>query len=329
MFFNPNGAVSKKTGGALLLLVILFVSTSALAQEGANRIMANRGNRQNQQDTLTQRRMPVFPDYTSDLVSPEGPNQTITHYQFIDAKIVTTIDAKEYTAVFGLAQEAPTVRDTNKKLQDQINAFRQSLASIGINTDQTFVDFITQTRVYDFVVKGATAREKVSGFQIKENFIIRYSDRKLLDQILVLASQAGIFDLIKVDYLVGDLTQTRAQLFNEAARVIKNKEESYAKVGIKLTPITVSFEQFDVFQPFEGYNSYKAYESGDVDSAYNVVEKRKNSTYYFDPLPEAKFDAVLKPIGSTPEVQCTYYLRIKYFVSSRITVVADDNKKPN
>ena len=329
MLFHLKGTIGKRTGGALLLLFVFVVAIPVLAQEAANRVMANRGNGQNQRDASTQRRMPLFPDYSSDLVSPEGPNQTITHYQFIDAKIVTTVEAKEYTAVFGLAQEAPTVRDANKKLQDQISAFRQSLTAIGINADQTFVDFITQTRVYDFVVKGATAREKVSGFQIKENFIIRYGDRKLFDQILVSASQAGIFDLIKVDYLVGNLTQIRAQLFDEAARVIKNKEESYAKVGVKLAPVTVSFEQFDVFQPFEGYNSYKAYESGDVDSVYNVVEKRKNSTYYFDPLPEAKFDAVLKPIGSTPEVQCTYYLRIKYFVSSRTTVLADDIKKPN
>lgn len=321
--------VCMRTRNLILLAVLSLSISSVLAQEAGNRIMANkRGNRGNaQQDE--QRRVPIFPDYTSDLVSSENQGQTIVHYQFIDAKIVTTVDAKEYTAVFGLAQEAPTVREVNKKLQDQVNNFRQGLASIGINADQTYVDFITQTRVYDFVVRGGTAREKVSGFQIKENFIIRYSDRKLLDQILVLAAQAGIFDLIKVDYVTGDLTQTRAQLFNEAARIIKSKEESYSKVGVKMTPITVSFEQFDVFQPFDGYNSYKAFETGDIDSNYNVVEKRKNSTYYFDPLPEAKFDAVIKPIGSTPEVQCTYYLRMKYFVSSRTNSVLETDKKPN
>ncbi|HEX9963269.1 MAG TPA: hypothetical protein VGB00_20220, partial [Pyrinomonadaceae bacterium] len=170
------------------------------------------------------------------------------------------------------------------------------------------------------------AREKVSGFQIKENFIVRYRDRKLLEKIVALAAQNEIFDLVKVDYVVGDLSQVKSQMVSEAVRIIKNKETDFGKVGIKLTPITVSAEQFDVFQPFEAYNSYKAFEAGEVDNVYRTVEKRKNSTFYFEPLPEGTFDAVLKSIGTTPEVQCTYYLRLKYFVSARTTVITDTGK---
>lgn len=304
-----------------LAFCLLFVSTN-FAQEAGNRVYGNRGNT----DQPVQRRMPNLPKTTVDSVTVDPANQTITHYQFIDVKVLTTVEAKEYTAVFGLAQEAATIPEANRKLEKQINDFRSGLNSLGISAADTYVDFITQNRVYDYTVKGNTAREKVSGFQIKENFIVRYRDRKLLEKIVALAAQNEIFDLVKVDYVVGDLSSIKAQMMNEAVRIIKNKESDFGKVGIKLTPVTVSAEQFDVFQPFEAYNSYKAFETGEVDNVYRTVEKRKNSTFYFEPLPEGTFDAVLKSIGTTPEVQCTYYLRLKYFVSARTTVITDGEK---
>lgn len=304
-----------------LAFCLLFVSTN-FAQEAGNRVYGNRGNT----DQPVQRRMPNLPKTTVDSVSIDPTNQTITHYQFIDVKVLTMVEAKEYTVVFGLAQEAATIPEANRKLEKQINDFRSGLNNLGISAADTYVDFITQNRVYDYTVKGNTAREKVSGFQIKENFIVRYRNRALLEKIVALAAQNEIFDLVKVDYVVGDLSQIKSQMVSEAVRIIKNKEGDFGKVGIKLTPITVSAEQFDVFQPFEAYNSYKAFEAGEVDNVYRTVEKRKNSTFYFEPLPEGTFDAVLKSIGTTPEVQCTYYLRLKYFVSARTTVITDAEK---
>jgi hypothetical protein len=306
----------------LLAACLLFVS-SAFGQEAGNRIYGNRGNT----EQPVQRRMPNMPKTTVDSVTVDAANQTITHYQYIDAKILTTVDAREYTAVFGLAQEAVTIPEANRKLEKQINDFRQGLNALGITAADTYVDFITQNRVYDYTVKGSTAREKVSGFQIKENFIIRYKDRALLEKIVSLAAQSEIFDLVKVDYVVGDLTAVKSQMVNEATRIIKAKEGDFGKLGVKLVPITVSLEQFDVFQPFEAYNSYKAFEAGEVDNVYRTVEKRKNSTFYFDPLPEGTFDAVVKSIGTTPEVQCTYYLRLKYLVSTRTTIIVDEKSK--
>ncbi|MDQ3800437.1 MAG: SIMPL domain-containing protein [Acidobacteriota bacterium] len=303
---------------SLAFCLLLSLVSTAFAQEAGNRIYGNRGG---DTDKPVQRRMPNLPKTIGDMVSVDAANQTITHYQFIDVKVLTTVEAREYTAVFGLAQEAPTVPEANRKLEKQINDFRLGLSNLGISAADTYVDFITQNRVYDFAVKGNTAREKVSGFQIKENFIVRYRDRRLLEKIVALAAQNEIFDLVKVDYVVGDLTPVKAQMMNEAVRIIKNRESDFGKIGIKLTPISVSAEQFDVFQPFEAYNSYKAFEAGEVDNVYRTVEKRKNSTFYFEPLPEGAFDAVLKPIGTSPEVQCTYYLRLKYFVSARTTVI--------
>jgi uncharacterized protein YggE len=307
----------KKT---LCLISLLFslCSLTALAQEAGNRVYGNQGT---QQGGDVVRRYPSFGAGTTEQVVAEQENLLVTTYQFIDAKILTSVETNEYVAVFGLSQEAETLQAANKKLQTQIDAFQTSLGGLGVRPEDTYLDFITQNRVYDYVVKGGTAREKVSGFQIKENLFVRYKDNRLLDQIVPLAAQAGIFDLIKVDYVTGDLNAVRAQMATEAQRILKQKEEAYNKLGVKLTPVSIATETFDSFQPFEAYNSYKAYETGTVDDNYRVVERRKNSTFFFDPLPPGRFDAVLTPIGLKPQVQCTFYLRVKYFVNSHTTVV--------
>ncbi|HYJ47770.1 MAG TPA: SIMPL domain-containing protein [Pyrinomonadaceae bacterium] len=311
----------------LSLLVSLY-SLTALAQEAANRVYGNQGAQQGGDVT---RRYPRYPDTATEQVVSEADSVHSTTYQFIDVKILTSVETKEYVAVFGLAQEADTVQAANKKLQDQIAAFQGHLSALGIRPEDTYLDFITQTRVYDYVVKGTTAREKVSGFQIKENLAIRYKEQRLLDQIVPLAAQAGIFDLIKVDYVTADLNAVRAQMATEAQKILKQKEDTYSRLGLKLTPVSVAAENFDAFQPFEAYNSYKAFESGNVDDNYRVVERRKNSTFYFEPLAPGKFDQVLTPIGLQPQVQCTLFLRMKYLVNNQTTTLRPDKpdeKKP-
>jgi hypothetical protein len=306
-----------------LSLLVSVCSLTVLAQEAGNRVYGNAGA---QQGGDVVRRTPRYPETMTETVISEQPNLLVTTYQFIDAKILTSVDTKEYVAVFGLAQEADTLQAANKKLQDQIIAFQRGLSALGIRADDTYIDFITQNRVYDYVVKGSTAREKTSGFQIKENLAIRFKEHTLLDQIVPLAAQGGIFDLIKVDYVTSDLSALRAQMTAEAQKIIKQKEEAYTRLGIKLTPESISAENFDAFQPFEAYNSYKAYETGTVDDNYRTVERRKNSTFFFEPLAPGKFDLVLTNIGLEPHVQCTYYLRVKYHVNSHTTVIVPEKK---
>ena len=321
----------KKTLG-LSLFISLFISLcflTTLAQVSGNRVYGNQGI---QQGADVVRRLPGFSDSTGEQIITEPGNLLVTTYQFLDAKVLTSVETKEYVAVFGLAQEADTLQLANQKLQDQIATFQRGLTALGIRPEDTYIDFITQNRVYDYVVKGNTAREKVAGFQIKENFAIRFKDHATLDQIVPLAAQGGIFDLIKVDYVTNDLSAVRTQMAAEALKALKQKEDAYIKLGMKLTPVSVVAENFDSFQPFEAYSSYKAFETGNVDDNYRVVERRKNSTLFFEPLSPGKFDLVLAPIGVQPQVQCTFYLRVKYFVNSHTTVVLPDksgDKKPD
>ena len=312
-----------------LSLLVSLCSLTVLAQVSGNRIYENQGVQHGGQ---VHRRYPSHGGATTEQVVNEPENLLVTTYQFIEAKVLTSVETKEYVAVFGLAQEADSLQKANKKLQEQIAAFRSGLSALGISPEDTYLDFVTQNRVYDYQVKGSTAREKVTGFQVKENFFVRYKDPKLLDQITPIAAQAGIFDLIKVDYVTSDLNDVRAQMAEEAMKVLKQKEESYTKLGLKLQPVTVTAENFEAFQPSEAYNSYKAYETGNVDeNDYRVVERRKNSTFFYEPLRPGQFDKVLSPAGLLPQVQCTFVLRVKYFIDRHTTVVRPikpDDQKP-
>lgn len=237
---------------------------------------------------------------------------------FIEANVLMNVKADEYLAVFGLSQEGATLLDGNKKIDIQINDFINSLKTLGVKDNDVFIDFITQNRVYDFGVAGNTAREKLAGFEVKKNISVRYKDKALLEKMLAAASKASIFDLIKVDYVVSDMSVARDKLLEEAAKIIKKKEENYARLlGVKMRPHSIFNEKYNTFFPSEMYNAYTAFESGSVDGGDNmrVVEKRKTRTFYFNPLHVSEFDSILNPAGVEPVVQLTLYLKVKYVLN--------------
>jgi uncharacterized protein YggE len=248
------------------------------------------------------------------LYSVEPKESVVSTY--LEANTMINAKADEYVAVFGLSQEGATLADCNAKMEQQIKEFSAGLEGLGIRGSDTFVDFIAQNKVYDYGTSGSTARERLSGFEVKKNISIRYKDRTILEKIQAIAAKTSIFDLIKVDYIVSDLAAVRAALLEEAMKVIKKKEAVYAKLlDTKLRPLSVYQEKYGKFSPSEMYSSYQAYETGSVDSSsrdMRVVEKRKSRTFYFDPLDPGEFDTVINPIIVEPVVQCTLFLKVKY-----------------
>ncbi len=286
----------------IALFIIFASSLTALAQESGNSVYGSGQKRRTANVNLGN----LYASESKDAVSSP----------FIEAYVLMNVKADEYIAIFGLAQEAATPADSNSKVDMQLKAFTASLETLGIRSTDIFVDFITQNRVYDFNVAGGTAKEKLAGFETKKNIAIRYRDRALLEKILAAAAKTSIFDLIKVEYVIGDMSSVRGRLLEEAAKIIKKKEENYAKLlGIKLRPSLVFQEKYDAFFPSEQYNSYVAYESASVDERYRTVEKRKSTTFYFNPLNGNEFDTIINAVGIEPIVQCTLYLKVKYGVS--------------
>lgn len=279
-------------------LVLLLAAINAYGQESGNRIYGNSGYYQ------PPRRQPQ--------INTGALGSTTTGFA-IEASVLTNLKPDAFVVVFGVSAEALKSVDSNEKVNDRIAQFMQQLSPFGINRNDVFVDFITQNRVYDFKVAGSNAAEKFTGFETKKTVAIRYKNRELFEQIVRAAAAVQIFDLIKVDYVVSDFEKVRAQLFEEAVQIIRNKQNTYAKsLGVSLLPLGLATEKYDVVYPSEAYQRYQAYETGDADVNGSRVTQRKAFTFFYDPFESSRFDLVLAPIGIEPVVQFTLYLRMQY-----------------
>lgn len=237
----------------------------------------------------------------------------------IEANILMNVPADGYTAVFGIAQEGATVQESNAKVDATIANFKSALASLGIAENDTYVDLITQNKIYEYRSEASAVVERLKGFESKKTVAVSYEKRSQLQAIVDAAAKASIFDLIKVDYILNDLPAAQQTLYDEAAKAIKEKEARYkSSFGVNMLPVAVANENYGAFYPGELYRSYQAYESGNTYGSYGsssrVIQARKSSTRYYDPLDPADFDRVINPIGIEPMIQLTLYLRIEYAV---------------
>jgi uncharacterized protein YggE len=240
----------------------------------------------------------------------------------VEAYVLMNAVPDEFVAVFGVAQEGATGSESNQKVNARIEQFLSAAEKLGVNRNNTYVDFITQNRIYSFAPGGDnTIRESLTGFETKKTISVRYKDRSMLEKLLAAAGQASIFDLIKVDYIVNDMGKIKRALFDEAIRVVKHKEEAYTRsLGLAVSRKSLLQETYATHYPGELYQTYTAFESGAVDSYYGqggtrVIRERKSSTSYLEPLDRSAFDSVLNPIGIEPMVQCTLFMKVMYSIA--------------
>ncbi|HEX3253995.1 MAG TPA: SIMPL domain-containing protein [Pyrinomonadaceae bacterium] len=288
----------------VLLVLSLFAVVPASGQESGNRIYGNNGYYQQQN-----RHLQIG---TGSL----GPSDSYA----IEANVLINLKPDAYVAVFGVNDEGANSATSNQKVNAKVADLIERIKPLGIEANDVFVDFITQSRVYDFTVNGNQATENFSGFETKKTVAVRYKNRALFEKIVSAAADSQIFDLIKVDYVVSDFESVRARLFEAAVKVIKSKEQKYVNsLGVSLGAIGLSVEKYDVSYPAEAYQRYQAFETGDA-YVYNNkgtssrVTQRKSFTFFYDPFEASNFDAVLDRLGLEPAVQFSIYLRMQYQV---------------
>jgi hypothetical protein len=229
------------------------------------------------------------------------------------------LKADEYVAVFGVLQECGAVPECNQKMDVTTNQFAGELKQLGIGSEDIFVDFAAQNKIYSFQVADNIAKEKLVGFELKKNVSVHYKNKLLLDKLVIAASKANIFDLIKVDYIVTDTLSAHARLMEIATRIIRQKEAEYEKLlGIRLLPpAQVYAAKPNIYFPTEMYDSYTAHESEDISDyndrqRYAIQRARKSRTFFFNALDADGFDTVINPVVIEPVVQFTLYLKVRY-----------------
>jgi hypothetical protein len=202
--------------------------------------------------------------------------------------------------------------------------FTEALKPLGVGSNDLFVDFAAQNRIYEFRVDKDVAKEELAGFELKKNVAIHYRDKLLLDKLVIAASHSKIYDLIKVDYIVKDPLPIQNRLFEEAAEIIKQKAVRHEKLlGIRLSPTPqVYAEKPSAYYPSVLYESYTASEEARVEpevyrSKYVVEHARKSRTFFFNALNGGDFDLVLDPVVVEPVIQFTLFLKVKFDISAR------------
>jgi uncharacterized protein YggE len=287
-----------------LLILSMFAVVTASGQEAGNRIYGNTGYYQQKRNSQV----------NTGMLGNQNEGYSI------EASVLTNLKPDAFVVVFGINDEGSNAATSNEKVNSKITNLTQRLKSLGIDSNDVFIDFITQNRVYDFTVAGTQATENFTGFETKKTVAIRYKNRELFERIVSAAVDSKIFDLIKVDYIVSDFDAVRANLFDAAARVLKSKEQKYSNaLGITLGAVGLSIEKYDVTYPAEAYQRYQAFETGDasVNNEQGVssrVVKRKSFTFFYEPFKAGSFDTVLAHSGLEPMVQFSIYLRMQYQV---------------
>src|SRR5262249_14924025 len=128
---------------------------------------------------------------------PQGEAPPTGTGMFLEASVLMNLKADEYVAVFGALQECNTVPECGQKMDVTINQFTGELKQLGIGSEDIFVDFAAQNKIYGFQVASNIAKEKLVGFELKKNISVHYKNKLLLDKLVIAASKANIFDLIK------------------------------------------------------------------------------------------------------------------------------------
>ncbi len=287
----------------LISSVLLYSILSVFGQEGGNYLMGNMGNSNNYYSTYT---------------APSSSRVYLSDSTFlIQSNVMMNVIADTYVATFGVSEISTSLPNANAKIDARIEKFVAALTKSGVSMKDIYVDMTTQTLLADYKINGNYAEQYISGYEQKKNVIVKFKNIDDLDKMIMAASEQGIYDLSKVDYIVTDINTIYTQLFQTALEVINSKKALYVQAtNIKLKPSSEIFtESFLCYYPSQLYKSYTINVTT-LYYDYSLNQKRKdlpqNTTFFYDKLNYSGFDKVINPVVTEPAVEYVMFLQIKF-----------------
>lgn len=257
----------------LTLTAFVFVSLSAIAQVGGNQLYKNNSSSYR----------PAPPSTKKNIVTTDS---TLV----IHVSVLLNKKAEAFRISLGLSEEAETVVACNEQINSRIDQLIEMLAELGIPRSEFYVDFISQTKVYDHKLEGNTVTEFFTGFEIRKNIIFNTRSIEKMDEIVERCSKVEVYDIIQVEYLNEGLDKINEQLFEEALKVIEQKRKRFLKASsVELSGRhRLLSEDLHIYYPKSLYQQYnEAYESSSINyysSSYIKKEVRKGRTFYYEGL---------------------------------------------
>ncbi|AWH83771.1 hypothetical protein HYN59_00975 [Flavobacterium album] len=234
----------------------------------------------------------------------------------ISTRVLMNVRPDVLVVTLGINHESKTVKGCNEGIKKRIDGFVKEARSLGVKESDIYIDFISQTRIYDYEVGETRAVQKETGFEVKKNIIVRLTNVKAFNQLTDIASEFAIYDIVKAEYINENVDALYAKLFDEAVKSIDNKKQKYVK-AFKATlsdDFNIIQDSYYSVQPRTQYQKYSAFESSEVnyvtnDQQYVRKEARKAKTFYYQGIDTSSFDKVINP--SDPEVCLQYVVEMK------------------
>lgn len=292
---------------------LLFFGTIS-AQHGANQVYQTQNSNYRENTNYQNQNKINF--------GPDGANYKIN--------VLNNVRPDSYTITLGLNQEALSVKECNSKINSRLEGFKNALKKLGIKEEEMFVDFISQTKIYDYKSSSTANQVNVNqidkGFEIKKNIIIKLKNTKLYDKIISEASEFDIDNIVKVDYIKINTETIYEEMLVEAKAILDNKMKLHQKFGKKdyeeIPQVAVNFYNI---QPGKQYKNYTAFETSNIEYESNQYtgrkhlvrqEERKNKTYYYDGMAPDFFDKVINP--DSPEVNMQFIMELSVSYKTKI-----------
>ena len=134
-----------------IIVALLLTFSVSQAQISGNQIYGNNsynGNNYNQSN---------LPNNA--VVSINDNHLTVT------VKLLQNKKADGFVITLGLNEEDETVSGCSKKINARIDGFLDKIKTLGIKKENVYIDFISQTKIYDFEVNGMNSEQIEKGFE--------------------------------------------------------------------------------------------------------------------------------------------------------------------
>ncbi len=281
----------------LLLLLLLSFCGFVKAQVSGNLLYDN-SNRL----FFQQAEQPVKATIQGDLLMLE-----------VNAMINATADS--YLAIFHLTQVGQTAVETDSLMNQRINGFTKRLKALGLKEKDVFVDMLNFVPVYQYdTVRrffSTTYTEVPAGFEIQKNVHVKFTDARILDKIVSAATLSEIYDLVKVDYFVGDQSACYDTLRTMATKLMKRKIAQFKELGLDVEAShRTGSEKNGAYFPLERYQNYSSNTRMSINSQRKgmgrMLDTHKPKTLFYNKVPYSAFDIVLHAEITEPPVQFTY-----------------------
>lgn len=235
----------------------------------------------------------------------------------VSVKGLANVKADSYVAIFSTTQVGKTTLEVNRLIDLRIN---KALEKIKVKPNvKTFIDMISFVPVYEYNVEKKifskkTYNEIPTGFELKKNIHIEYTNPNILNEIISILSSLEIYDLVRVDYFSTKLESIKKELRAKSRTILQEKIKNYESILSKnLDSLNKNIaDGFKVVLPVERYKSYQSYNSSSLNlkKSANVNTASKSKTLYYQPIIDKEFDFVINTTILEPVIQVMYEIKL-------------------